>query len=96
MGDSPTYDPTWLVNLVRLEFPEEVALAVALADCTAPLSAGPAYVRFVDVANPNAPGSDWQFDRNVVLDSSPQGMVVIDLLKDGRVGGIEFPDHVRS
>jgi hypothetical protein len=96
VAELQAYDPTWLVQLVRHQLPSESQLACAIEASTHALSVGPAYVLFVDSSNPNVPGSAWQFARNVVLEHSPHGMVVIDVLQDGRVGGIEFPDQVRA
>ena len=37
---------------------------------------------------------EWQFDRNEVLFETANGCVALDMLKDGRVGGVEFLDKV--
>jgi hypothetical protein len=65
-------------------------LADALAICTRASGANSAYIKFVDATNPNTPGSEWQFDSNIVLHHSIEGEVVIDLLKGQRVGGVEL------
>jgi hypothetical protein len=54
-----------------------------------------AYVHYVSRQNPNQPGSQWQFHTNVVLHHEKLGMVVLDILKDNRLGGIEFVDRIK-
>ncbi len=80
-----SYDPQWLVDLAMEQVPSETELHDALRNCTK--------IRgdyFVDSSRPNKPGSEWQFDRNVTLDHPELGYIVLDILKDGRVGGIEY------
>jgi hypothetical protein len=84
------YDPQWLVALARAQYPDEPWLAEALAQCRRALGGGTADVHFVDPARPNQPGSAWQFDRTVELDDPETGLVVLDVLEDGRIGGLEM------
>lgn len=83
------FDLGWLVELVRDQIPDEPWLLDALAKCTRPLSITPDYVRFVSAANPNSPGSEWQYEYSEAVEA-PAGTVVIDILRDGRIGGIEL------
>ncbi len=85
------YDPTWLVELARSQRPELVA---ALAGCTRARHAGDAMIHFVSPRRPNQPGSAWQFRENATLEHPDQGTLVLDVLKDGRVGGVEFLDRL--
>lgn len=55
-----------------------------------------AYVSFVSSERPNQPGSEWQFDENIVLEHQTEGTIVLDVLKDGRIGGIEFLSQIRD
>lgn len=86
------YDPTWLADLARQQHPDRPELATALARCTsAQWSDSRAYVYFVlPPESPNAPGSDWQIQENVRLEDAAAGDIVLDLLRDGRIGGAEF------
>ena len=52
------------------------------------------YVRFVNSDKPNQKGSEWQFDENVILEHETEGTIVLDILKDGRIGGIEFISQI--
>ena len=45
---------------------------------------------FVDPRRPNQPGSDWQFEENIILEHPTEGDLVLDILKGHRVGGVEF------
>ena len=83
------YDPQWLIELVKQQIPERSEIVAALEKCTRCFEESEAYIYFVDSANANEPGSQWQFQKNIVLES-PEGEIVLDLLKDGRIGGVEF------
>lgn len=48
------------------------------------------YIHFVDGADANKPGADWQIDRTESLEGPDGQTVILDLLKDGRVGGVEL------
>jgi hypothetical protein len=86
-----SYDPTWLVELAEKEYPEDKWLHDALSKCTRRLlvSDDPSMVYFVSPENANMRGSDWQFSENVVLETYKAGEIVLDIMKDGRVGSIE-------
>lgn len=89
-----SFDPTWLVEVLQRECPEETAVIEAARRCTSFLIGKSWYVTFISSAQPNQPGAEWQFDRSVVLEDTAYGEVVIDILKDGRIGGIELLDEV--
>ena len=84
------YDPAWLVALALEQCPDLPWLSHALAACTQASVESAAYLRFVDPRNPNQPGSDWQFEENIILEDPNRGDVVLDILKEHRVGGVEF------
>jgi hypothetical protein len=88
------YDSTWLVEVARRQEPDDSALNAALAKCTLGAWESPAYIYFVDPVNANRPGAEWQIDRGVAFEETPFGFVAVDILKDGRVGGVEFVDRV--
>lgn len=81
------YDPAWLVALATVQAPH---LVPALRECTRYSKESDAYLHFVDPTAPNLAESDWQFEINEFLESPSEGELVLDILKDGRVGGIEF------
>ena len=49
-----------------------------------------AYYRFVSSENANIPGSEWQFHDNLVIEHQKYGTIILDILKNNRIGGIEF------
>jgi hypothetical protein len=88
--DWKPYDPTWLVDWVRAHRPELAWLADALARCTRAAWDGRAYLYFVDSADANQPDAEWQFVESVMLEHPKEGTLVLDILENRRVGGIEF------
>jgi hypothetical protein len=86
------YDPAWLVALARAQHPDEPWLADALSRCTQARGAGTVYVRFVSHRHANQPGAPWQYDRSIELADPEAGVVLVDVLRNGRIGGIEMLD----
>ena len=81
------YDPGWLVELARREEPHEPWLAEALARCTRAAWECSAYLRFVS--------REEERDNPLVAESyvwnpGQSEELVIDVLHDGRIGGVEF------
>ena len=52
------------------------------------------YICFVSGERPNQLDSEWQFEENIVLEHETEGVIVLDILKDGRIGGIEFVNQI--
>ena len=48
------------------------------------------YIQFISSTNANCPGADWQIKKTVMLTFDEHRDIVIDILMDLRVGGIEF------
>ena len=90
MRDWKPYDPEWLVELAKEQLPEETWLPAALSVCTTASQESAAMIHFVNPANPNEPGSEWQFDTNLILEHPTEGDLVLDVLKGRRIGGVEF------
>ena len=85
------YDPTWIVDLARAQYPQDLRLHQALAACTGvhhycDCGCGTPY--FVDFAREEA-GEESEFGMRVVLRREDGSSVVVDLLPDGRVASIE-------
>jgi hypothetical protein len=89
---SEGFDPRSLVEATKVQAPEFPWLIQALESCGPGQWESRAYVRYVSNQNPNQPGALWQFERNVVLNHQSLGMVVLDILRGNRLGGIEFVD----
>lgn len=88
------YDPDWLVELAGMQHPDKPWLREALKECTQCRQESKAYLHFVDPRRPNTPGSEWQFETNLELDSCSEGWIILDILKGHRVGGVEFVDKL--
>jgi len=84
------YDTSWL--LISDETPDDIVDAVTKIECV--FSEADAYVYFVNPKNPNKEGSEWHFSRSHEIKNTTRGCVVLDILKDGRIGGIEFVDKI--
>ena len=88
------YDPMCLILLAQEQCPEEEWLIHSLSTCTRCIPSSIAYVYFVNPENPNQPGSEWQFERNIHLYHSKEGHIVLDILSDQRIGGVEFINKI--
>ncbi|WP_257387533.1 hypothetical protein [Tahibacter caeni] len=84
------YDPGWLVEAAEREHPDQPWLAAALSRCTRARWESRAYVHFVAPDRPNRLGSEWQFERSLMLEDTAHGTIILDILRGGRVGGAEF------
>jgi len=93
---SEGFEPRMLIEAVRAQAPEFPWLPDALMKCGRGEWESRAYVAYVSQSNPNQLGSDWQFQTNVVLSHDKLGMVVLDILKGNRLGGIEFVDKIEA
>lgn len=88
--DWQPYDPAWLVEWARANRADLPWLADALARCTRAAAGGRAYLYFVDPADANQPGAEWQWEQNLALDHPREGTLVLDILTGRRVGGMEI------
>ena len=79
------FDSGWLVDLAEEQYPEDIELHNALRNCKTIKGN-----HFVSPKNPNQPGAEWQFDKSITLQHPEMNDIVIDILKDGRVGSIEY------
>lgn len=94
--DWKEYDPEWLAKLAEQQRPEEPWLPKAIRKCTKYREESEAYYYFVSDENPNEEGADWQFAYNIVLEDEKEGDIVLDILKDKRIGGIEFISRIKA
>lgn len=80
------YDPAWLVQLAKAQYPEAPWLQTALKSCTVivEMETEPEYtILFID-------RMVGKFRENVVLIDPKRGRIVLDILTDGRVGGLSI------
>ena len=76
-----------IIKFVEENYPDRKDIIAGLQNAAGGSWKGKAYFQFVDSTNANKEGAEWQHDECFVLDEED---IVIDLLKDGRIGGIEF------
>jgi len=88
------YDPSWLICEAEKYKDEYPWLVEALDACTKAKERNEWYTYFIDESNPNKPGSEWQFQESITLEDTPEGDIVVDIVKTNRVGGIEFLSRV--
>jgi len=79
-----------IIKLVKEFEPVRQDINLALQNCKEGNWSSKVYYKFVDSINANQIGSEWQHEECIVIESKKEGDIVIDLLKDGKIGGIEF------
>lgn len=89
------YNPQWLIELASTQLHDNQKIIDALSNCVKAKQESRAYIYFVNGENPNQPKSEWQFDKNIILKDKKEGTIVIDVLKNGKIGGIEFLKYLK-
>ena len=84
------YNQELLVTLMQEQLPDKTEIIEALKSCTRGVWQKKNYIYFVNPKNPDLLGSEWQFKENIIVEDEARGMILLDILKDGRVGGIQF------
>lgn len=85
----------WIIDLIKEQEPERLDLIQQLEDSNIKKWIRQPYISLVSAERPNQQGSEWQFEENIVLEHETEGTIVLDILKDGRIGGIEFLNQIR-
>lgn len=88
------FDIEWIIDLIREQEPHRTDLIEQLNKSEVRGWIRQPCVRFVSGENANQPGAEWQFEENIVLENETEGTIVLDVLKDGRIGGIEFISQI--
>lgn len=83
-----------IIELVKQQEPDRQDIIEAIQNASGGQWTSNGYYRFVDSKNANQPGAVWQFDENIALEQENRGDIILDILKDGRIGGIEFIDLI--
>ncbi len=84
------YNSQWLVDIAQKHIPDEPEIIAALSKCVKARVESKAYIYFVDPDNANQSNSEWQFEKNIVLEDKKHGTIVLDVLKGNKIGGVEF------
>ena len=79
-----------IIDLMRKQQPKRLSIIQSLQKTTGGKWTSSGYFRVVNSMNANNAGSEWQFQENIILEHESLGMIVIDVLKGDRIGGIEF------
>jgi len=84
----------WIIELILEQEPERTDLIEQLRRSEWKKFFRRPYIRFVSGERPNQPGSEWQHEESIVLEHESEGTIVLDILKDGRIGGIELVNQI--
>lgn len=84
------FDPSWLVALAEKQWSQEPGFAEALKQCTAGWWHDASFIYFTPFFYPYKSHIPWLISRSVFLKDATRGILVLQLLHDGRIGGIEF------
>jgi len=85
-----------IIELIKEQEPDRLDLIEELEKSERKMWIRQPYIHFVSAERSNQPGSEWQFDENIVLEHKTEGTIILDILKDGRIGGIEFVSQIRD
>ncbi|SHL65539.1 hypothetical protein [Chryseobacterium polytrichastri] len=79
-----------VIDLIKTKIPENLNLNKALENAKNGDWESKAYYKFIDATNANKPGAEWQFKENIIVEHPTLGTIVLDILTEDRLGGIEF------
>ncbi|MDQ3021629.1 MAG: DUF2283 domain-containing protein [Bacteroidota bacterium] len=90
MNNSIKIDIQEIIELIKEQESERTDIIESLNKCKDGYWQGSAYYCFVNSTNANKTGAEWQYVESIEIEDTVNGDIIIDLLKDGRIGGIEF------
>lgn len=93
---APEFHIEQIIELIKEQEPERLDLIEQLEISEKKKWIRQPYIHFVSAERPNQLGSEWQFEENIVLEHETEGTIVLDVLKDGRIGGVEFVSQIRD
>jgi hypothetical protein len=96
LGEWQDFDPSWLVRLAEVQHPRHPQVAAALQTCNRCRPESRSYIRFVDPLRPQQPDMPWQLATSLHLHDSELGPIVLDVLTNGRIGGVELLDRIEG
>ena len=92
----PEFHIEQIIELIKEQEPDRLDLIEELEKSERKKWIRQPYIHFVSAERPNQSDSEWQFEENIVLEHETEGTIVLDILKDGRIGGIEFVSQIRD
>jgi hypothetical protein len=90
----PYFHIAWIIELIQEQEPDRLNLIEQLEKVERKKWVRQPYVQFVSSYRANQPGAEYQFEESIVLEHETEGTIVLDILKDGRIGGIEFVSQI--
>lgn len=88
------FEIEWIIDLIKEQEPDKTDLIEQLKKSDRKKWIRQPYIRLISGTRPNQLDSEWQFEENIVLEHDSEGTIVLDILKDGRIGGIEFINQI--
>lgn len=90
----PYFEIEWIIELIKEQGLYRLDLIEQLKNADRKKWIRQPCIYFVSIVEPNQPDSEWQFDESVVLEHEIEGTIVLNALKDKRIGGIEFINQI--
>lgn len=84
----------WIIDLIKEQEPDRFDLIDQLNKFERKMWIRQPYVSLIEGNPLNFPAPEWQLDENVTLEHKTEGTIVLEILKDGRIGGIEFINQI--
>ena len=84
-----SFDSTWLIELVKQQLPEEGWLLDSLFRVNRAQYDGVSYYLFIEREKASDGNVDWEFNRNIKLRDPERGEIVLDILNNNEVAGME-------
>lgn len=85
-----------IVDLIKEQVPERTDLIMELQKLKSKKWIRQAYISLKKLYDSNELDSDWQFDENIVLEHDTEGTIVLDIYKNGKIGGIELINQIHN
>ena len=77
-----------IIELVKQQVPERADVVKSLKKCSEGEWTSSGYFQFS--LSKKGKSADWKFNENLLLEHEFLGFIVLDILKNGRIAGIEF------
>jgi hypothetical protein len=84
------FDPAWLVELAEKQWADEPFIAEALKQCTEGWWDDPGFIYFTDFFYPRDFCLPWFKKQGYFMKHETKGIVQLDMLRNGKIGGIQF------
>ena len=88
------FEINWITELVRNQEPGRADLIQQLEKCPIRRWIRQPYVRLISSKGMKQSDAKLAIAENVVLDHETEGAIVLDILNDGRIMGVEFLSQI--